>query len=86
VANTDCPGADLVAAERIIQMGLGGHAGLGAGSQPEVGRAAAEEVLDEIRDQLSGATWPSSPAGMGGGTGTGAGSGHRPRGARPRAS
>ena len=46
--------------------------GLGAGSQPEVGRAAAEEVLDEIRDHLSGAHMVFVTAGMGGGTGTGA--------------
>ena len=46
--------------------------GLGAGSQPEVGRAAAEEVIDEIRDQLSGAHMVFITAGMGGGTGTGA--------------
>ncbi|HKG76075.1 MAG TPA: cell division protein FtsZ, partial [Beijerinckiaceae bacterium] len=43
-----------------------------AGSQPDVGRAAAEEVIDEIRDQLSGAHMAFITAGMGGGTGTGA--------------
>jgi cell division protein FtsZ len=53
-------------------MGLGVTEGLGAGSQPEVGRAAAEEVADEIRDQLSGAHMVFITAGMGGGTGTGA--------------
>src|SRR5262249_12393793 len=46
--------------------------GLGAGSQPEIGRAAAEEVIDEIRDHLSGAHMVFVTAGMGGGTGTGA--------------
>jgi cell division protein FtsZ len=46
--------------------------GLGAGSQPEVGRAAAEEVIDEIRDHLQGAHMVFVTAGMGGGTGTGA--------------
>ena len=46
--------------------------GLGAGSQPDVGRAAAEEVIDEIRDHLSGAHMVFVTAGMGGGTGTGA--------------
>ena len=53
-------------------MGIGVTEGLGAGSQPEVGRAAAEEVIDEIRDQLSGAHMVFITAGMGGGTGTGA--------------
>src|SRR5437762_1385745 len=59
-------------AERIIQMGVQVTEGLGAGSQPDVGRAAAEEVIDEIRDHLSGAHMVFVTAGMGGGTGTGA--------------
>ena len=59
-------------AERIIQMGVQVTEGLGAGSQPEVGRAAAEEVIDEIRDHLAGAHMVFVTAGMGGGTGTGA--------------
>src|SRR5262249_31543990 len=46
--------------------------GLGAGSHPEVGCAAAEETIDEIRDHLSGAHMVFITAGMGGGTGTGA--------------
>ena len=46
--------------------------GLGAGSQPEVGRAAAEECIDEIIDHLDGAHMCFVTAGMGGGTGTGA--------------
>ena len=53
-------------------MGLQVTEGLGAGSQPEVGRAAAEEVIDEIRDQLAGSHMVFITAGMGGGTGTGA--------------
>jgi cell division protein FtsZ len=53
-------------------MGLGVTQGLGAGSQPEVGRAAAEEVMDEVRDQLAGSHMAFITAGMGGGTGTGA--------------
>jgi cell division protein FtsZ len=72
VANTDAQALTSAKAERIIQMGLGVTEGLGAGSQPEVGRAAAEEVIDEIRDQLSGAHMAFITAGMGGGTGTGA--------------
>ncbi len=53
-------------------MGVAVTEGLGAGSQPEIGRAAAEEVLDEIRDHLAGAHMVFVTAGMGGGTGTGA--------------
>jgi cell division protein FtsZ len=72
VANTDAQALTLSKAERIIQMGARVTEGLGAGSQPEIGRAAAEEVLDEIRDHLSGAHMVFVTAGMGGGTGTGA--------------
>jgi cell division protein FtsZ len=53
-------------------MGVQVTEGLGAGSQPEVGKAAAEEVMDEIRDHLNGAHMVFVTAGMGGGTGTGA--------------
>ncbi|MGL4729727.1 MAG: cell division protein FtsZ [Bosea sp. (in: a-proteobacteria)] len=72
VANTDAQALALSKAPRIIQMGLEVTEGLGAGSQPEIGRAAAEEVIDEIRDHLSGAHMVFITAGMGGGTGTGA--------------
>ena len=72
VANTDAQALTSSKAERIIQMGVQATEGLGAGSQPEVGRAAAEEVIDEIRDHLSGAHMVFVTAGMGGGTGTGA--------------
>jgi len=72
VANTDAQALTLSKAERIIQMGVRVTEGLGAGSQPEVGRAAAEEVIDEIRDHLAGAHMVFVTAGMGGGTGTGA--------------
>jgi cell division protein FtsZ len=72
VANTDAQALTSSKAERIIQMGSQVTEGLGAGSQPEVGRAAAEEVIDEIRDHLSGAHMVFVTAGMGGGTGTGA--------------
>ncbi|WP_375458727.1 cell division protein FtsZ [uncultured Enterovirga sp.] len=71
-ANTDAQALSSSRCERIIQMGLGVTQGLGAGSQPEVGRAAAEEVMDEVRDQLSGSHMAFITAGMGGGTGTGA--------------
>jgi len=72
VANTDAQALTMSKAERIVQMGVQVTEGLGAGSQPDVGRAAAEEVLDEIRDHLSGAHMVFVTAGMGGGTGTGA--------------
>jgi cell division protein FtsZ len=72
VANTDAQALTMSKAERVIQMGVQVTEGLGAGSQPEVGRAAAEEVIDEIRDHLQGAHMVFVTAGMGGGTGTGA--------------
>jgi cell division protein FtsZ len=72
VANTDVQALTSSKAERIVQMGVQVTEGLGAGAQPEVGRAAAEEVIDEIRDHLSGAHMVFVTAGMGGGTGTGA--------------
>ncbi|MBB6506941.1 cell division protein FtsZ [Rhizobium soli] len=72
VANTDAQALTMTKAERIIQMGVQVTEGLGAGSQPEVGRAAAEECLDEIIDHLNGTHMCFVTAGMGGGTGTGA--------------
>jgi cell division protein FtsZ len=72
VANTDAQALTMSKAERVIQMGVQVTEGLGAGSQPDVGRAAADEVLDEIRDHLSGSHMVFVTAGMGGGTGTGA--------------
>ncbi|HZH50621.1 MAG TPA: cell division protein FtsZ [Microvirga sp.] len=72
VSNTDAQALASSRAQRVIQMGVQVTEGLGAGSQPEVGRAAAEEVIDEIRDQLAGSHMVFITAGMGGGTGTGA--------------
>ncbi|MCA6117180.1 cell division protein FtsZ [Bradyrhizobium sp. WSM 1738] len=72
VANTDAQALTSSKAQRVIQMGTQVTGGLGAGAQPDVGRAAAEETLDEIRDHLSGANMVFITAGMGGGTGTGA--------------
>ncbi len=72
VANTDAQALASSRAERIIQMGLQVTEGLGAGAQPEVGRAAAEEARDEIREHLTNAHMCFVTAGMGGGTGTGA--------------
>jgi cell division protein FtsZ len=72
VANTDAQALTMSKAPRIVQMGTQVTQGLGAGSQPDVGSAAAQEVIDEIRDHLSGANMVFVTAGMGGGTGTGA--------------
>ena len=72
VANTDAQALTLTKSERVIQMGIAVTEGLGAGSMPEVGRAAADEVIDEINDHLTGAHMVFITAGMGGGTGTGA--------------
>ncbi len=72
VANTDAQALLLSHAEKRVQMGIQVTEGLGAGSQPEVGRSAAEEVMDEIRDHLAHVHMVFITAGMGGGTGTGA--------------
>src|SRR6185312_12191382 len=70
VANTDALAQSK--AERRIQIGAHTTEGLGAGAQPDVGRAGAEESLDEILEQLGGSHMVFITAGMGGGTGTGA--------------
>ncbi len=72
VANTDAQALASSKAKRVVQLGVEATQGLGAGSHPEVGRAAAEEAIDELRDHLSGAHMAFITAGMGGGTGTGA--------------
>jgi cell division protein FtsZ len=72
VANTDAQALALSRAQRVIQLGVSVTEGLGAGSHPEVGRAAAEESFDELNDHLSGSHMVFITAGMGGGTGTGA--------------
>ena len=72
VANTDAQALASSKADRVIRIGPVVTQGLGAGAQPEVGRAAAEETIDAIRDHLTGANMVFVTAGMGGGTGTGA--------------
>jgi cell division protein FtsZ len=72
VANTDAQSLAASSAEHKIQLGVRLTEGLGAGARPEIGEAAAEEVLDEIRSLVSGAHMVFVAAGMGGGTGTGA--------------
>ncbi|MFC0588392.1 cell division protein FtsZ [Novosphingobium aquiterrae] len=72
VANTDAQALNNAVAEHRIQLGPDITQGLGAGSRPEVGRAAAEETLAEIDRALDGVHMCFIAAGMGGGTGTGA--------------
>ncbi len=72
VANTDAQALNSSPAEFRIQLGPDITQGLGAGSRPEVGRAAAEETLEQVKSALSGAHMCFIAAGMGGGTGTGA--------------
>ena len=72
VANTDAQALASSSAERRIQMGANVTEGLGAGSKPEVGAAAAEEAMADIKAHLVGCHMVFITAGMGGGTGTGA--------------
>ncbi|WP_101046879.1 cell division protein FtsZ [Macromonas nakdongensis] len=68
-ANTDAQALASSTAHRVIQLG---QTGLGAGSKPEKGRAAAEMAEADIREAIDGAHMLFITAGMGGGTGTGA--------------
>lgn len=72
VANTDAQAISQSRTERRIQLGTVATQGLGAGSRPDIGRAAAEESLEEIIAQIGGANMVFITAGMGGGTGSGA--------------
>ena len=72
VTNTDAQSLNSSTAERRIQLGPDITQGLGAGSRPEVGRAAAEETIDLVEQALDGTHMCFIAAGMGGGTGTGA--------------
>ena len=72
VANTDAQSLAASSAEHRIQLGANLTEGLGAGSKPEIGEAAAEEALEEIRGHIVGAHMVFIAGGMGGGTGTGA--------------
>lgn len=74
IANTDAQALtqSLVPKERRIQLGLHVTQGLGAGSKPDVGRAAAEESIEEILELVRGSNMLFITAGMGGGTGSGA--------------
>ena len=70
--NTDAQALDGLGAERTLQIGSSITKGLGAGANPETGRAAAIEDRERLAELLSGADMVFITAGMGGGTGTGA--------------
>ncbi len=72
VCNTDAQALEHASAAHKIQLGTKVTQGLGAGSRPEVGRAAAEESHEELSQLLAGSNMVFITAGMGGGTGTGA--------------
>lgn len=72
VANTDAQAVGLSKADKKIQLGVKTTQGLGAGSVPDIGCAAAEESIDEIMEHVGNAHMLFVTAGMGGGTGTGA--------------
>ncbi|MDD4732414.1 MAG: cell division protein FtsZ [Desulfovibrio sp.] len=72
VCNTDAQDIEKSLAETKIHIGQKLTKGLGAGANPEIGRNAATENIDEIRQSLEGADMVFITAGMGGGTGTGA--------------
>ncbi len=71
-ANTDCQALGVSKASTKIQLGVNLTKGLGAGANPDIGRAAAIESRDQIREVVDGADMIFITAGMGGGTGTGA--------------
>jgi cell division protein FtsZ len=70
-ANTDAQALLVVDSDVKVQMGADSTRGLGAGANPEVGKSAAEESRDEVKDVLKGADMVFITAGEGGGTGTG---------------
>lgn len=72
VCNTDAQALNNSLCENTLQLGTNVTGGLGAGSKPEIGKAAAEESLEEIMKHVEGANMAFVTAGMGGGTGTGA--------------
>lgn len=70
-ANTDAQALKILSAKTLLQLGSAVTKGLGAGSNPELGRQAAIEDRDRIAEVLQGADMVFITAGMGGGTGTG---------------
>ena len=73
--NTDAQALLMCDADVKLHIGAQATRGLGAGANPEVGRAAARETRDEIKESLKGADMVFVTAGEGGGTGTGGGGG-----------
>lgn len=71
-ANTDAQALAMSSADHRLQMGVNLTEGLGAGSHPEIGEAAAQEAIEEIKNQVAGSHMVFVACGMGGGTGTGA--------------
>src|SRR5699024_1474915 len=71
-ANTDAQYLEGCEADVLVQLGMNVTRGLGAGADPAVGRQAAEEDRDRIREAIEGADMLFITCGMGGGTGTGA--------------
>jgi len=72
VVNTDLQALNSNVAENKIQIGVNVTRGLGSGSNPSVGKAAAEESVDDLREKIGPSDITFVTAGMGGGTGTGA--------------
>lgn len=72
VANTDAQALENSLAKTKIQLGATKTKGLGAGMMPEIGKEAAEESFDEIKDALENSDIVFIASGFGGGTGTGA--------------
>jgi cell division protein FtsZ len=72
VANTDAQALENALTPNRIQLGMKSTKGLGAGSHPEIGKQAAEESMDDIRNILDTTNMVFITCGMGGGTGTGA--------------
>lgn len=72
IVNTDLQHLNFLSVPNKIHIGESSSRGLGAGSKPEVGREAAMESLDKIKEALEGADMVFIAAGLGGGTGTGA--------------
>ncbi len=72
IANTDAQALQISSCPNKIQLGLNSTRGLGAGMRPDIGRQAAEEAIQDIREKFEGSHMLFIAAGMGGGTGTGA--------------
>ena len=70
-ANTDAQALEISKATTKLQLGVNITKGLGAGANPEIGRSAALEDADKIRQALEGCDMIFVTAGLGGGTGTG---------------